>query len=205
MSMNDMSISDFAEKLASKEAVPGGGGAAAFAGALAAALGSMVGNLTAGKDAYKEYEEDIKKLLEESEKLRLEFLDCIDEDAKVFEPLSKVYKLSADALERDELMEKCLADAAMVPLKLVKLSCRAIELAEEYSKKGSRLLLSDAGCSSILAWSCLYAAVLNVRVNTKLMKDREFAQKINKEAEEYMNKYWKIADNTYEYVYKELE
>jgi len=197
MSMNKLTIKDFTQMLASKDAVPGGGGAAALAGALAASLGSMVGNLSEGKESCREYDEDIKKLLEESEKLRQEFLALIDEDAKAFEPLAKAYKLSADAPGRDETLEKCLLDAAMVPMKIVRLSCRAIELSEEYSKKGCRMLLSDAGCSSIMAWSCLYAAVLNVRVNTKLMKDRECAARLNKEAEDYMNKYWKLADNTY--------
>ena len=45
----DMSLDAFTAALASKEAVPGGGGAAGLAGALAAALGARVSNLTAGK------------------------------------------------------------------------------------------------------------------------------------------------------------
>lgn len=43
------SCAGFLDKLAAKDAVPGGGGAAAFAGALGAALASMVCNLTLGK------------------------------------------------------------------------------------------------------------------------------------------------------------
>ena len=43
---------DFIEVLASKAAVPGGGGAAALAGAIGMALGSMVCNLTTGKKKY---------------------------------------------------------------------------------------------------------------------------------------------------------
>ena len=47
--MLDKSCHDFIEELSSKAAVPGGGGASAYVGALGMALGSMVGNLTVGK------------------------------------------------------------------------------------------------------------------------------------------------------------
>ncbi len=40
---------EFVDVLASKEAVPGGGGAAALVGSIGMALGSMVCNLTIGK------------------------------------------------------------------------------------------------------------------------------------------------------------
>ena len=54
-----MSLEEFGAALASKEAVPGGGGVSALAGALAAALGEMVCGLTSGKKKYAEYEADI--------------------------------------------------------------------------------------------------------------------------------------------------
>ena len=44
-----MRIEEFTEVLASKSAIPGGGGASALTAALGIALGSMVGNLTVGK------------------------------------------------------------------------------------------------------------------------------------------------------------
>lgn len=45
----DKSLGRFCAELASSSPAPGGGGAAALAGALAAALGSMVVSLTVGK------------------------------------------------------------------------------------------------------------------------------------------------------------
>ena len=56
MSMNDMSVRAFADELAAKTSVPGGGGASALVGALGAALGSMVGNFTLGKKKYADVE-----------------------------------------------------------------------------------------------------------------------------------------------------
>ena len=205
MSMNDMSVKDFAAELAAKTSVPGGGGAAALAAALGAALGSMVGVFTVGKKKYAEVEQDILKLMDQAEELRLQLLACIDEDAEGFEPLSRAYGIPKDAPGRDEELEKCLHNAAAVPMKIAELSCKVIELADEFAEKGSTLMISDAGCSAVLAWAALYAAVLNVRVNTKLMKDREYAEGLNKRTDELMETYWKKADKTYESVLSRLK
>lgn len=205
MSMNDKSLREFSQALADKVSVPGGGGAAALAGALAAALGSMVGNFTVGKAKYADVEQDILSCMDQAETLRNELLNCIDEDAVGFEPLSKAYALPKDAPGRDDILEKCLKDAAAVPYKIAELSCKVIALSEEYAQKGSTLMISDAGCSAVLAWSALYAAVLNVRVNTKLMRDREYAEKLNADTDELMQKYWVKADKVYEDVFEKLK
>ena len=47
--LNYRHVKTFIEVLASKAAVPGGGGAAALTGAIGIALGNMVGSLTVGK------------------------------------------------------------------------------------------------------------------------------------------------------------
>ena len=205
MSMNDLSIKAFAEELAAKTSVPGGGGAAALAGALAAALGSMVGVFTVGKAKYAAVEPEILALMDKAEELRKQLLNCIDEDAVGFEPLSKAYGIPKDEPGRDETLEKCLHDAAAVPMKILILSCQVIDLQEEFAEKGSTLMISDAGCGAVLAWAAMYAAALNVRVNTKLMKDRAYAEDLNTQVEEHMNFYWKKADAVYESVFERLK
>ena len=88
-SFSQFSCADFAQALASKTSVPGGGGAAAMAGALSAALCSMAGNFTAGKKKYAAYEADIQRILTEAEALRQCLLTLVDADADGFEPLAK--------------------------------------------------------------------------------------------------------------------
>lgn len=205
MSMNDLSVKSFAQELAAKVSVPGGGGASALVGALAAALGSMVGNFTLGKKKYADVEPDIIVLMEKAENLRNELLACIDKDAEGFEPLSRAYGLPKDAPGRDETLEKCLHDAAAVPMEIAELSCKVIELSEEFAAKGSKLMISDAGCSAVFAWSALYGAALNVRVNTKLMKDTEYAAGLDKRIDSLMEEYWKRADKVYEDVYNSFK
>lgn len=201
MSMNDMSVREFGAILAAKTSVPGGGGASALVGALGVALGSMVGNFTLGKKKYAEVEPEIIRLMNEAEKLRADLLDCIDEDAAAFEPLSKAYGIPKDEPGRDETLEKCLRDAAAAPMKILELSCRCVELHKEFAEKGSTLMISDAGTGVAFCKAALLGAAINVKVNTKLMKDREHAEGMNAHVDELVAKYTALADEVFDSVY----
>ena len=91
MSFAEKSCEAFIEELWSKAPVPGGGGASALCGAIGAALGGMVANLTAGKKKYAQFEDDIRRVLDETQKLKQQLLEQIDADAESFEPLSRAY------------------------------------------------------------------------------------------------------------------
>ena len=56
---------EFIDVLASKEPVPGGGGASALVGAIGIALGAMVGELTTGKKKYADDYEAFMEYLDE--------------------------------------------------------------------------------------------------------------------------------------------
>ena len=200
MKLEEMTLAQFAEQLAAKTPVPGGGGASALMGALGAALGSMVANYTVGKRKYAAVEEEVQDILARMEELRKKLLELVEEDAAAFEPLSRAYAIPKDDPKREEVMEACLRAAAQPPMELLRLSCRAIELHRELLDKGSVMVLSDVGTGVIFCWSALYGAWLNLKVNTKPMKDRTYAEGMNREADGLVEQYWKIADEVYEAV-----
>ena len=200
--MLDKSVTEFTELLASKAPVPGGGGASALVGAIGIALGDMVGELTVGKKKYAAVEEDVKALMAKAQDLRVRLLACVNKDAEAFEPLSKAYGIPKDDPARDEVMEKCLRDAASAPLEIFDLCCECIELQKEFAEKGSKLVISDAATGVVFCWSAMYGAAVNVKVNTKLMKDRAYAEQINAHVDAGMAKYWPIAEKVYEDVYQ---
>ena len=202
MDLLNSSIAGFTEQLASPAPVPGGGGASALVGAIGVALGDMVGELTVGKKKYADVEEDVRALMARAQDLRVRLLRCIEKDAVAFEPLSKAYGIPKDDPTRDEVMERCLRDAAAAPLEIFDLCCECIELQREFAEKGSKLVLSDAATGVVFCWSAMYGAAVNVKVNTKLMKDRAYAENINTHIDEGMAKYWPIAEKVYEDVYQ---
>ena len=202
MELKNKSILEFAELLASREPVPGGGGASALVAALGMALGSMVANFTLGKKKYAHVEEDIKALILESEKIQDQLISCIDKDAKAFEHLSRAYSIPKEEPGRAQALESCLKDAALVPMDILRLSCRAIELHREYAAKGSAMMQSDVGTGVAFCLSALLGAALNVKVNTKLMQDKEYADMLNAEVDDLVDRYKEAAGHIYEDVYK---
>ena len=182
MTFLDLSLRDFTDALASKSATPGGGGASALVGALGAALGTMAGNFTVGKSKYAAVDAELRALMAESERLRLEFLACVDEDAAAFQPLSRAYGLPKDDPARAEVMETCLRAAADVPMKILRLSCRGLALQREFAEKGSALMVSDARTGAAFLLAAARGAALGVRVNTELMRDRACAERLDAEA-----------------------
>ena len=202
MEFSEYPISAFLTALASKEATPGGGGASALTAALGAALGGMVGNLTVGKEKYKSVEADMYCLMNETAQLQKALTALIQKDADGFAPLAAAYKMDKDDPNYDAVMDQCLAAA---PMEVMRLSCRMIELHSTYAKKGSALAVSDAATGAVLCWAAMYGAAVNVVVNTRLMKDRDYARRMNAEVDKLMNKYRKLAENTYESVYQQLK
>lgn len=192
---------EFIEVLASKEPVPGGGGAVALVGAIGIALGNMVGSLTIGKKKYKEYEEELVQLKEKAVKLQKEFLEMIDEDATMFMPLLHAYSLpkntDEELLEKEKILEEALRGACNVPMKIMEKSCEAIDLHKEFLMKGSKMAISDVGVGVTCCRAALQGAGLSIFINTNMMKNREYARQIEKKADDMLVSYSKIADELF--------
>ncbi len=204
MELIDGSVAAFTEKLASPAPVPGGGGASALVGAVGIALGDMVGGLTVGKKKYASVEADVRALMDRAQELRRRLLACVEKDAVAFEPLSRAYAISRDDPSREAIMEKCLHDAAAAPLEIFDLVCEAIEIQRDFAEKGSKLVISDAATGVSFCRAALEGAAVNVKVNTRLMKDRTYAERIDEHIDEGLIKYRALADRVFETVWRQF-
>lgn len=204
MNLMNETCTVFLEQLASKAAVPGGGGASALVGAVGVALGNMVGNLTVGKKKYADVEADVIELDKKAEALRQRFVDLVAADAEAFEPLSRAYGLPKDTEEqrvhKAQVMEKALDAACAVPMDIMRTVCQAIELHKDYARMGSAIAISDVGVGVVCCKAALQGASLNVFINTKSMADRAKAQALEDEANQMLDKYCAMADEIYAVV-----
>lgn len=208
MSLREKSCTEFTEELASRAAVPGGGGAAALAGALGTALGSMVCNLTSGKKKYAQYEEDIQRILAKAKDLYERMLVLIDEDAENFYPLSKAYGLPKETEEqkayKEETLQKCLKVAIKGPVEIMRLSAEAVDLQEELADKGSKLAISDVGCGALLLKSAIQSAWLNVVINLNSIRDDAYCRELRDELVPLMEESCRKCDAIYDKVLKAM-
>ena len=187
----------FVEVLASDAPAPGGGGAAALVGAIGTALGNMVGSLTVGKKKYADVQDEIIDLKAKCDALQKELLDQVEADEVNVLPLAKAYGIPKDDPNRDKIMEEAIVIACSVPMKIMELSCQAIEYIAVFAAKGSRLAVSDAGCGAVCVKAAMQAASLNVFINTKSLKDRVVAEELNDKTNALLNKYCAMADEIF--------
>jgi methenyltetrahydrofolate cyclohydrolase len=183
MNYKDESLSIYLDDLASKKSVPGGGSAAALTASLGASLISMVINFTLGKPRYAKFEEELKKILEKSEKLRYEFLRLVDLDVVAYQ-------------------SKNIRDALDVPFMVSRLCFEGIKLCPPLVTKGNVNLLSDVAIAAALLESGFICASFNVEINLKLLGDKGLTKAIQKELAQKRPAIRKISQDTEEKVGK---
>lgn len=199
---------EFVEALASGAPTPGGGGAAAYVGALASALASMVGNLTVGKKKYAAVEELMQNELRALADTRLRLLELIDGDAAAFAPLAAAYGLpratEEETAARNAAIQAALVEACEVPLAIMDQCLLVIESCSFVAENGSVMALSDAGAAAVLAKAALQAASLNVVINIGSMDDAARAASYRERMDDALAAGGVLADQVYGSVLKRL-
>lgn len=170
---SDFAPSAFLSATAAGTATPGGGSAAALAGAIGAALAEMVANLTVGRKNYAEVSEQAQSVLERAESLRGRLTAAIVEDSMAFEELMDAWKnkeLGEEA--RAEAIERATIHAGEVPLNVARLSRDVAALSSEIAAIGNVNAVTDAAAGAIMARAAVQTAALNVKINAVGIKDR---------------------------------
>jgi glutamate formiminotransferase/formiminotetrahydrofolate cyclodeaminase len=162
-------VSDLLERLSSSAPVPGGGSAAALAGALGASLVAMVCELTVGRAAYADAEPIAREAGEAARELRDELMELAERDAAAYDAVVRARKLpresEAEQAARSAAIDAASVIAAEVPLQVARVAVRVLDLAERIAPVGNRNAVSDAGVAALLAAAAIRGAVLNVRIN----------------------------------------
>lgn len=175
---NKKTLSGFLDEVASSSPAPGGGSVAALAGALGAALTSMVCNLTIGKKKYADVEEEMRRILKQSEELRSRFTALMDRDTDAFNKVMEAFGLPKDSEAqralRDAAIVAATKEATLVPLEVMKHCIDGLALAQKVAAQGNKNSISDAGVAALMLHAGCEAAALNVRINLKSLSDVEF-------------------------------
>lgn len=202
MDVRKRTIEEYTDLFAGKDPVPGGGGVSSVIGALAAAAGEMVCSLTAGKKKFESIEPEINGIALRLNEARNRMLTLSDKDAEAFEPLAAAYR---DPDKTDVEMDSLYANAAQVPLDVMRCVFTILDEIDYLADNGSRLAVSDAACAAVYARAAISGEILNVRINTKCIKNSEIRNEINKEADMLYDNGIKKCDLIFDKVMKGLE
>src|ERR1700683_4973437 len=174
-------VAPFIQQLTAPTATPGGGSAAAAAGAMAAGLATMVASMSRGKKAYLQYEAQLSAAIARLGALREELKAAVDADAESYDAVMKAYKLAKTDLGGGEaLVDAALKLATGVPLGVAEKAHEVGQITESLFGISNPNMKSDLTTAEALARAAITGALANVEINLTSLRDQAFAADMRK-------------------------
>jgi Methenyl tetrahydrofolate cyclohydrolase len=186
--LSELTIKEFLEKVSSASPTPGGGSVAALSTALAASLTEMVANLTIEKKGYGDVEEEMKVVAQDAFRLKSKLVSAIDKDSNAYNDVITAIKLpgnsEAEKRYREEMIQRSLKQATLVPMAVAEDAIRVMELAGKTVAKGNENTISDGATGVMMARTAVLSALYNVKINLRTIKDKAFIDRISIQVKE---------------------
>ena len=184
----DLTVKDFLDKVAGNDPVPGGGSIAALGGALASyPFLPMVTGLTIGKKGYEASEEVMQHAQTLTTRFQKEFIALIDKDSEAYDEVFACFKLPKATDEekavRSTAIQEATRHAALIPMEVARKALEVMPVIADIARLGNRNAITDACVAMMAARSAVLGALLNVRINLGVLKDKEFVQGLQAEAD----------------------
>jgi formiminotetrahydrofolate cyclodeaminase len=178
MSFSSLSLHDFIRSLASPEPTPGGGTAAAVAGAMGVGLLMMVSGLPRTRGNTDEERATLAAVRQRLEPLADALERCADRDAEAFDAVMAAYRLPK-ASDQEKAVRRTAVAAAMegateAPLETLRLAVEALESAATVASIGNAAAVSDVGVGAGLLVAAANGAAANVHINLEGLADGDF-------------------------------
>jgi len=163
--------------ISSADPTPGGGTVAALTLAHAQSLALMVSRLTVGKEKWQEGHIISSKIIN-SESVSLErSIYLANADSIAFDKVMESYRMPKSNDKEIETRKisilKSTIGAAKAPFEIAQEGHKFLLLLPELAKFGNLNAITDLAASAELAYSAIYIASLNVKINVDSMDDSE--------------------------------
>lgn len=165
----DETLVAFLDRLARGEPAPGGGAAAALAGATAAALVAMACRVTARRTPSA----SIAAAAERADSLRGRLMTLMGEDIEAYEAV--LHARRAPAAERASLTQTAMQRATAVPLSTAAATADVLELCASSLDGVRESTAGDLAVAVALGVAAVDASILTARINLRAIDEGEFA------------------------------
>jgi len=168
-------VEDFVNAVAAPTPTPGGGSAAALAGAMAAGLGEMVCGVSLKRKSLEAHHPALEAARARLASLRERLMDAVDRDPESYDALLRAYRLpksiEAEQATRAQAIEAASKHASLVPLETAE---TAAAVANELANLPAITIpqaASDLSVASNLAETARRGGAENVRANIPGIRD----------------------------------
>jgi formiminotetrahydrofolate cyclodeaminase len=180
-----MTLADLLDAFASNEPVPGGGSAAALAGAVGTSLLIMVAGLPTTRTGTPEEAADLAEASARLRPLRDALTSLVQEDSDAYAAVVAAMKLpkasDADKRARRAAIESAMQRATETPVETMRCCQQALRGAIVVAANGNRNAGSDTAAGVELLLAGLRSAGLNVDINIDSVSDAAFASRVAEE------------------------
>ena len=188
VSLTDKTVADFLAAIRSPEPTPGGGSAAALAGAMGASLFSMVAGLPKSKAATAEDAARLAAAGTRCAALADELTALVDRDSAAYGEVMAAYRrpksTDDEKAARTAAIQDAMRAATAAPVDVMRACAAAAEQGVVVATMGNPSASSDTAVGFELLGAALRGAKLNVEINLGSIKDAEFVRKVQAEIEE---------------------
>jgi formiminotetrahydrofolate cyclodeaminase len=174
----EMTVSQLLAALASPDPTPGGGTAAAVAGAMGTSLLVMVAGLAKSKNNTDDEKAALSTARLSLEPIVTTLTDLADADTAAFDAVMAAYRLPKasddEKAARTRMIQAALRGATEIPLQTLRACSEAIGHGRIVQDYGNRSAESDVGVAIGLLKAAAEGAAANVRINLDGLKDEAF-------------------------------
>ena len=180
-----LSLAQLLDAFASNQPVPGGGSAAALAGAVGASLLIMVAGLPKTRHGTDEERSALTAAAARLRPLRDELASLIDRDSEAYTSVINAYRLPrsthAEQAARRDAIDEAMRTATEAPLATIRACERAMREAEVIASSGAASASSDVAVGIELLKTAARGAGMNVDTNLAAVKDAEYVRRVSQE------------------------
>ena len=174
--MNDGYMS-ILESIGSDSPTPGGGTVAALTLAHAHSLAAMVSRLTVGKNKWQEGHQISNLIIDSSVESLERAISLAKEDSLAFDKVMDSYRMAKSNDEEIESRKLAILQstigAAQTPSKIAEEGLKLLSILPDLARFGNLNAITDLAASSELAYSAVYIASLNVKINVDSMSNEK--------------------------------
>ena len=173
-----MTVAQLLAALASPNPTPGGGTAAAIAGAMGTSLLVMVTGLAKSRNNLDDEKAALAKARAALEPIASKLMELADADTQSFDAVMAAYRLPKasddEKAARTRAIQAALRGATEIPLETLRVCVAAIAPGRVVRDCGNQSAESDAGVAIGLLKAAADGAAANVRINLTGLKDEAF-------------------------------
>ena len=163
--VSELTVSDYLQQIASDRPVPGGGSAAALAGAMGAALLAMVARVSMKKAKGAEIQAELEVLAPEGDRLVDRLLQLAQDDIDAYGAVVQARRSVREQSADEHAVRAAAEGAARVPLSTATLARRGLDMLDQLRPLASPLVASDVDTARGLLRAAFDGALANVAIN----------------------------------------